>query len=686
MRILVLGYKVGHSASGGGSGRFMQCVADTLASMGHEVITSTEPEKHIHVEYDLIICSHFLYRIEKNPSPKIYISHGIVNNERLYPGADKYVSVSEEAKIHNLKHGIFSEIINQPIRIGEQKRSGSKLKNILIIRRGDVDRDPFAFLSEVYDLRISDPETPIEDQIEWADLCITLGRGALESMAQGKPVLVADCRDYIGAIGDGYVSAGNIHEIAKNNFSGRRYKIPLTQEWIESELAKYNPDDSDFLHKYVSEKHEAKQIVKEYLNMVDPKPMNHEIQNGLISIIIPVLNQSDMTHEALQAVMENTEGYEVVIIDNGSDPPFKPPFSGFNEIRIIRNEENKGYPVAINQGVQEAKGEFIILLNNDVVVTPGALNRLAGWLDAYDIIGPLTNYAGGLQAVQIPAYNSIDELNDEAEALSESSEGESQEVNWIIGFCMAFKRSTWDKVGNFDESLWPCSGEELNFCLEAKEKEFKIGIALDTYVHHEGSITFADMEDDGQLKYKKICARNDKYLKDKWGFNVWNHQLIKEDPVPTSGTNLNLGCGYKKIDGFINIDNRADVNPDLICDVIEGLPYEDNSIDSVRAHDFLEHIPIGKVIPVMDEIWRVLKPGGKFDSLTPDAENGQAAFQDPGHVSFWVENSWLYYSKDKNRDLYGIKANFKMKSLARVESDPRIYHLRVIAEAVKGEE
>jgi predicted SAM-dependent methyltransferase len=39
---------------------------------------------------------------------------------------------------------------------------------------------------------------------------------------------------------------------------------------------------------------------------------------------------------------------------------------------------------------------------------------------------------------------------------------------------------------------------------------------------------------------------------------------------------LNLGCGFRKLENYINIDNRAEVNPDLICDVIEGLPYEDN--------------------------------------------------------------------------------------------------------------
>lgn len=400
----------------------------------------------------------------------------------------------------------------------------------------------------------------------------------------------------------------------------------------------------------------------------------------MLSIIVPVLNQAELTHDCLTAVMENTTDYEVIVIDNGSDPPFKPPFSGFNELRVIRNDENKGFPAAINQGLREARGDTIVLLNNDAIVPPGALNRLEDWLGSFDIVGPLTNYCAGMQKTQLPSYQDLDGLNKEAEYLYESSRGECVEVNWIIGFCMAFKREVWEKVGDFDESLWPCSGEEIDFCLRAKKEGLKTGIAFDTYVHHEGSVTFRDMENNDDLNYMEICKRNDEHLAKKWGKNFWNEQTLQLDGEPESGLHLNLGSGLRPKKGYVNIDNRKEVNPDLVCDVIEGLPFDDNSVDSVRAHDFLEHIPIGKTIQVITEIWRVLKPGGLFVSLTPDAESGQGAFQDPTHVSFWVENSWLYFSEPSYRELYGTKANFKIKAIDRVETGNRVYHLHVIAE------
>jgi len=274
MKILITAKYVSGAAYEGGSSRFLWCVSHILAQMGHYVVSSMNPEDEINEEYDLIICSHnmILDVIKQNPSPKICISHGIINDEHFTEGADRYISISEEVQTVNREvKGIVSEVVGQPIEIGTQIRPNSELRNILIIRRGDIKDNPFAFLSERYDVRYSDINIPIEDQIAWADICITLGRGALEAMAQGKLVLIADNREYIGACGDGYVNKDNIHELARFNFSGRRYKVPLTREWIEKELAKYNSDDSDFLYDYVRQNHDARYIVSKYLDNIPAK-------------------------------------------------------------------------------------------------------------------------------------------------------------------------------------------------------------------------------------------------------------------------------------------------------------------------------------------------------------------------------------------------------------------------------
>lgn len=122
---------------------------------------------------------------------------------------------------------------------------------------------------------------------------------------------------------------------------------------------------------------------------------------------------------------------------------------------------------------------------------------------------------------------------------------------------------------------------------------------------------------------------------------------------------LNLGCGFHKIGepDWINIDNRDEVNPDMLLDITEGLPFGDDSVDEVRCFDFLEHVPIGKTIALVEEIYRVLKNGSSFESFTPSTD-GRGAFQDPFHVSFWNANSFLYFCDADHRALYGTKAKF----------------------------
>lgn len=409
----------------------------------------------------------------------------------------------------------------------------------------------------------------------------------------------------------------------------------------------------------------------------------------MINIIVPVYNNLDMTCDCILSVRENTSiQYDITVIDNGSSPAFKAPFTGHIPITVIRNNDNEGFPKAVNQGIKSTSGETIILLNNDVIVTPGAIDRLVKWLETFDIISPVTNYSAGVQRVQVPFYGSKEALNDVAEEWAEAHEGESLEVNWITGFLMAFKREVFDTVGDFDESIWPCSGEEIDFCWRAREAGYRVGIAGDVYVHHGGSKTFVELQHEGVLDYDKICEQTDAHLAKKYGKDFWFRQLI-DDVQPVHGDvkgriALNLGCGFRRLEGYVNIDNRAEVKPDLVCDVIQGLPYEDNSVDEVRAYDFLEHIPIGKTIGVVTEIWRVLKPGGKFESLTPSTD-GRGAFMDPTHSSWWNRHSWLYYSDPQYRNLYGIKANFQIDTLKDFEVVPGmgIIHTLVIARATK---
>lgn len=147
---------------------------------------------------------------------------------------------------------------------------------------------------------------------------------------------------------------------------------------------------------------------------------------------------------------------------------------------------------------------------------------------------------------------------------------------------------------------------------------------------------------------------------------------------------INLGCGYRKIEGYLNIDNRSEVNPDLVCDVLSGLPFDDDSVDYVLANDFLEHIPLGHTAKVIDDIYRILKDGGTFESLTPSTD-GRGAFMDFTHCSFWNRNSFMYFMVDEYRKLYNTKALFIGRIQDYITNDAlHIIHTHAVLTAVKS--
>jgi len=396
----------------------------------------------------------------------------------------------------------------------------------------------------------------------------------------------------------------------------------------------------------------------------------------MISIIIPIFNQHDMTYECIQAIREHTQDCEIILIDNGSDPPYKPTFTGFIETTLIRNDENKGFPVAANQGIQAAKGEIIILLNNDVIVTPGWAERLTGWLEftgeidecptcrilhldeacpdchpneaseLFSIIAPLTNYCAGMQQVTIPTYTNREDLDKEAEALAKENEGQAEEVNWVIGIGMTFKKSLYDELGPFDESLWPCSGEEIDFCLRARAAGHKVGIAGDVYVHHEGSMTFKAMVAAGAIDYQEVVARNEKHLAEKWGGDIWQNQAINgpKQVGVGPGLRLNLGCGQYKLKGFVNIDQFANVDPDLVADAT-GLPYDPDTVDEIYCGHMLEHLTWDEGQNALKHWLSILKPGGVIRIVVPNFDVlARNYFDNPTPMEMKKLNDYFIFS------------------------------------------
>lgn len=152
---------------------------------------------------------------------------------------------------------------------------------------------------------------------------------------------------------------------------------------------------------------------------------------------------------------------------------------------------------------------------------------------------------------------------------------------------------------------------------------------------------------------------------------------------------LNLGCADDHRAGFVNVDCSPPA--DVIADLREAWPWPDSSADFVLAQDIFEHLPDKRF--TMNELYRVLKPGGKAQVIVPHAAEGSGGFQDPTHCSWWTANDFEYYEKGnfarerfRANTSYGVRADFRILSLRKTTYQGRwdpVVKIEVMLEALK---
>lgn len=107
---------------------------------------------------------------------------------------------------------------------------------------------------------------------------------------------------------------------------------------------------------------------------------------------------------------------------------------------------------------------------------------------------------------------------------------------------------------------------------------------------------------------------------------------------------LNLGCGKKKIDGWINCDLSPEIMPDRVVDLEKKLPFEDNYADKVLLDNVFEHIT--NQVKLINEIWRVCKHGAIVEIIAPHCTS-VGAWEDLTHKHPLTLRSFDYVSVGK---------------------------------------
>lgn len=233
-----------------------------------------------------------------------------------------------------------------------------------------------------------------------------------------------------------------------------------------------------------------------------------------VSIIIPVYNNYAYTRLCLWAILQHTHGvdYEVIVADDVSTDETIGIGKYIENVNISRNTTNLGFLQNCNKAARQAKGKYVLFLNNDTQVQSGWLPPLVEILENHQdvsLVGSKLVYpdntiqeAGGIVFSDGSAWNwgrngsiSADDCN------------YLKEADYISGASIMLSKKLWDELGGFDERYSPAYYEDTDLAFRIRyEKGLKVVYQpLSVVVHFEGKTCGTNLNE-GLKAYQRINA------------------------------------------------------------------------------------------------------------------------------------------------------------------------------------
>lgn len=248
-----------------------------------------------------------------------------------------------------------------------------------------------------------------------------------------------------------------------------------------------------------------------------------------IDIVIPTFNQELFTIKCLESIRLHTRDYRIVWVDNGSTRESREmvlaELSRHECYKSIWFEKNAGFVKAVNEGILNCTAEYVVLQNNDTVVTPGWIDRMieAFSLGGVGVAGPLTDTEGSWQGWRnvkekmLPDMKDLKDMSGEqvSDSLGRQYNGRYVEVKMVAFFSSVFPRKVFEEVGLLDECFGLGFGDDDDFCTRLRNMGYRVLFVPSAFVFHHHRTTFKSlypMED-----IRRMTEENIKLYKKKHG-------------------------------------------------------------------------------------------------------------------------------------------------------------------------
>ncbi|MCE7960549.1 MAG: glycosyltransferase, partial [Acidobacteria bacterium ACB2] len=250
-----------------------------------------------------------------------------------------------------------------------------------------------------------------------------------------------------------------------------------------------------------------------------------------VSVVVVTYNNREWNERCLVSLRERNEwpNLEVVVVDNasqdGSPELLRQQAALDPRIRLVLNDDNRGFAAANNQGLALSTGRVLVLLNNDTVATRGFLASFTRHLLADQTIGLLgasTNEIANEARVDEVGYDDLEELHPWAADFVREHDGQLEDLSMLAMFCIAWTRETFERIGELDERFVVGMFEDDDYAKRAHELGLRTVVARDAFVHHAGRASFKSI---GDARYFEIFETNRARFQEKWG--LWLPHVTK---------------------------------------------------------------------------------------------------------------------------------------------------------------
>jgi GT2 family glycosyltransferase len=240
---------------------------------------------------------------------------------------------------------------------------------------------------------------------------------------------------------------------------------------------------------------------------------------GMASIVMLSWNAPDFTKLAVESIRAVTRyPHEIIVVDNGSDEPTLRVLDALEAdhgVRVVRNGRNLGFGGGMNVGMAHARGDVVVILNNDVIVTEGWLEDMIGALEMRRTVGctaPRSNQVASEQILAVPYADDV-AMHRFAAERRRALRGRGYVAHRVVGFCLCLDRKVIDEIGGFDPRYGLGNFEDDDLAVRIRAAGWGIFVCDDVFIHHFGSVSFKA----NALDHRAHMERNWRAFSEKWG-------------------------------------------------------------------------------------------------------------------------------------------------------------------------